>query len=184
MTTERARTERRLAAVLAAGVAGYSRLIGAEEEGTLARPPQGDPDGAERPADRRASRPHRQDHRRRAPRRIHQRRRRAPLRQRLAARRGGAQRRRLGRSHPVPHRHQRRQRRGRGRRHFGDGVNVAARLEALADSGGTCVSARVQEDGAGRLDLTPKTGRSSPLRPLLKTCGHPITYRSPAFACR
>jgi adenylate cyclase len=36
---------------------------------------------------------------------------------------------------------------------FGDGVNVAARLEALAEPGGICVSARVQEDVAGRLDL-------------------------------
>ena len=36
---------------------------------------------------------------------------------------------------------------------FGDGVNIAARLEALADAGGICVSARVQEDVAGRLDL-------------------------------
>jgi adenylate cyclase len=36
---------------------------------------------------------------------------------------------------------------------FGDGVNVAARLEALADPGGICVSARVQEDAAGKLDL-------------------------------
>jgi adenylate cyclase len=37
---------------------------------------------------------------------------------------------------------------------FGDGVNVAARLEGLAEPGGICVSARVQEDAAGRLDLT------------------------------
>jgi adenylate cyclase len=37
---------------------------------------------------------------------------------------------------------------------FGDGVNVAARLEGLAEPGGICVSARVQEDVAGRLDLT------------------------------
>src|SRR6516164_170049 len=37
---------------------------------------------------------------------------------------------------------------------FGDGVNVAARLEGLADPGGICVSARVREDTAGRLDLT------------------------------
>jgi adenylate cyclase len=36
---------------------------------------------------------------------------------------------------------------------FGDGVNVAARLEALAEPGGIAVSARVQEDAAGRLDL-------------------------------
>jgi TolB-like protein/class 3 adenylate cyclase/Flp pilus assembly protein TadD len=36
---------------------------------------------------------------------------------------------------------------------FGDGVNIAARLEALAAPGGICVSARVQEDAAGKLDL-------------------------------
>src|SRR6202011_1415535 len=36
---------------------------------------------------------------------------------------------------------------------FGDGVNVAARLEALAEPGGICVSARVQEDATGKLDL-------------------------------
>lgn len=36
---------------------------------------------------------------------------------------------------------------------FGDGVNVAARLETLAEPGGICVSARVQEDATGRLDL-------------------------------
>jgi len=29
---------------------------------------------------------------------------------------------------------------------FGDGVNVAARLEGIAEPGGICVSARVQED--------------------------------------
>src|SRR5262245_2414401 len=37
---------------------------------------------------------------------------------------------------------------------FGDGVNVAARLEGLAEPGGICVSARVQEDAVGKLDLT------------------------------
>jgi adenylate cyclase len=36
---------------------------------------------------------------------------------------------------------------------FGDGVNVAARLEGLAEPGGICVSARVREDTAGKLDL-------------------------------
>jgi adenylate cyclase len=36
---------------------------------------------------------------------------------------------------------------------FGDGVNVAVRLEALAEPGGICVSARVQEDVVGKLDL-------------------------------
>jgi adenylate cyclase len=37
---------------------------------------------------------------------------------------------------------------------FGDGVNVAARLEGLAKPGGICVSARVQEDIRGKLDET------------------------------
>jgi adenylate cyclase len=36
---------------------------------------------------------------------------------------------------------------------FGDGVNVAARLEGLAEPGGICVSARVQEDVRGKLDI-------------------------------
>src|SRR4051794_34349919 len=37
---------------------------------------------------------------------------------------------------------------------FGEGVNIAARLESIAEPGGICVSARVQEDAAGRVDLT------------------------------
>jgi adenylate cyclase len=36
---------------------------------------------------------------------------------------------------------------------FGDEVNIAARLEGLAEPGGICVSARVQEDAAGKLAL-------------------------------
>ena len=36
---------------------------------------------------------------------------------------------------------------------FGDGVNLAARLEGLAQPGGICVSARVQEDARGKLAL-------------------------------
>jgi len=36
---------------------------------------------------------------------------------------------------------------------FGDGVNVAARLEGLAEPGGICVSARVREDATGKLDI-------------------------------
>ena len=36
---------------------------------------------------------------------------------------------------------------------WGDGVNVAARLEALAEPGGICVSSRVQEDVHGRIDV-------------------------------
>jgi adenylate cyclase len=36
---------------------------------------------------------------------------------------------------------------------FGDAVNVAVRLEGVAEPGGICVSARVQEDAAGKLNL-------------------------------
>jgi adenylate cyclase len=39
---------------------------------------------------------------------------------------------------------------------FGDGVNVAVRLEGLAQPGGICVSEWVQEDAAGKLDLVFK----------------------------
>jgi adenylate cyclase len=34
-----------------------------------------------------------------------------------------------------------------------DGLNVAARLEGLAEPGGICVSARVQEDAAGKFEV-------------------------------
>ena len=37
---------------------------------------------------------------------------------------------------------------------FGDGVNVAARLEAVAEPGGICVSSRVQEDVQSKLQIT------------------------------
>jgi adenylate cyclase len=36
---------------------------------------------------------------------------------------------------------------------FGDGVNIAARLEGLAEPGGMCVSGRVRQDAVGKLDL-------------------------------
>jgi len=39
---------------------------------------------------------------------------------------------------------------------YGDGVNIAARLEGLADPGDICVSARVQEDAEGRVDVVFK----------------------------
>ena len=47
---------------------------------------------------------------------------------------------------------------------FGDGVNVAARLEGLAEPGGICISARVQEDAAGRLDLAFEDIGEQPLK--------------------
>jgi class 3 adenylate cyclase len=37
---------------------------------------------------------------------------------------------------------------------FGEGVNVAARLQELADPGGICVSGRVQEEVRGKLAVT------------------------------
>ena len=36
---------------------------------------------------------------------------------------------------------------------FGDGVNIAARLEGIAEPGGICVSQRVQEDAVGKISL-------------------------------
>jgi class 3 adenylate cyclase len=57
---------------------------------------------------------------------------------------------------------------------FGDSVNVAARLEGLAAPGGICVSARVQEDAAGRLVLAfEDTGEQA-----LKNIARPVrVYR-------
>ena len=36
---------------------------------------------------------------------------------------------------------------------FGDGVNIASRLEALSEPGGICISERAQEDAKGKVDL-------------------------------
>ena len=155
--TERAgqaRAERRLAAILAADVAGYSRLIGADEEGTLNR--------------LKAIRAEVLDPTI------------AAHRGRLVKTTGDGllvefasvvdalrcaievQRDIAGRGPDAPA--DRRIELRIGIHHgdivvddgdiFGDGVNVAARLEALADPGGICVSARVQEDAVGRLDLS------------------------------
>jgi adenylate cyclase len=40
-----------------------------------------------------------------------------------------------------------------GERIYGDGVNVAARLQTLAEPGGICLSAAIHDNVAGRLDL-------------------------------
>ncbi len=43
---------------------------------------------------------------------------------------------------------------GEGEDIYGEGVNIAARLEALAEPGGTCISAKVHEEVHGKLSCT------------------------------
>jgi adenylate cyclase len=145
------RVERRLAAILAADVAGYSRLMGEDEEGTLAalraiRREFGDPKIAE--------------HRGRIVKTTGD-----GLLVEFAsvvdAVRCAVQRAMLARNAAVP----------AGRRIefrmginvgdiiiedgdiFGDGVNIAARLEALAEPGGICLSAAAHDQVRDRLDI-------------------------------
>jgi adenylate cyclase len=148
-----ARVERRLAAILAADVAGYSRLIGADEEGTLSRLKALrveviDPKIAE-------------DHGRIVKTTgdgllvefasvVDALRCAAELQAAMAE--GNA---------PLPPNKRIDLRIGinvgdivvEDGDIFGDGVNVAARLDGLAEPGGICVSARVREDAAGKIDL-------------------------------
>jgi adenylate cyclase len=147
------RAERRLAAILAADIAGYSRLMGVDEEGTLTR-----------------LKAHRREliapkiaaHRGRLVKTtgdgllvefasvVDALRCATEVQQAMAGRNAGT---------PSPERIEFRIGVHQGDivveegDIFGDGVNVAARLEALAVPGGICVSARVQEDAAGKLDL-------------------------------
>jgi len=148
-----ARVERRLAAILAADVAGYSRLIGADEEGTLARlkairaeltdpaiaahrgrivKTTGDGllvefastiDALHCASEIQAGMADRNAG--------------VPSADRIEFRLGIHQGDIVVEDGDI----------------FGDGVNIAARLEALAEPGGICVSARVQEDAIGKLDL-------------------------------
>src|SRR5271165_3418754 len=147
------RVERRLAAILAADVAGYSRLIGADEEGTLARLK------AHR---RELIDPKIAEHRGRLVKttgdgmlvefgsvidalrcatelqaNMAQRNAAMPAGDRIDFRIGIHQGDVVVEDGEI----------------FGDGVNVAARLEGLAEPDSICVSSRVQEDAAGKLDL-------------------------------
>ena len=149
------RVERRLAAILAADVAGYSRLIGADEEGTLARfkairgelvdpkidehygrgriiKTAGDSMLAEFPSVAEAAQCA------------------IEIQAEMAKRNEG-----------IPPARWMQFRIGINLGDvidedgdiFGDGVNIAARLESLPEPGGICVSARVQEDADGKLDV-------------------------------
>src|SRR5580700_3635241 len=153
MNTEgRVRAERRLAAILAADVAGYSRLIGADEEGTLhrirsIRAEVIDPKIAEHhgrlvkttgdgllvefgsvvDALRCATEVQRAMARRNSG---------VAVPQRIEFRIGVHQGDIVVEDGDI----------------LGDGVNIAARLEALAEPGGICVSQRIHEDAIGKVD--------------------------------
>src|SRR5262249_50784754 len=54
---------------------------------------------------------------------------------------------------------------------FGDGVNVAARLEGVAEPGGICVSARVQEDALGKLEIAFENAGEQQLKNIARPVG-------------
>ena len=168
------RVERRLTAILAGDVAGYSRMMGADEEGTLARL------NAHR---REFLEPKIAEHRGRVVKRtgdgvllefasvvdatrcaveiqrgMSERNAAEPLDKRIELRIGIHVGDIIIEEGDI----------------FGDGVNIAARLEGLADPGGICVSARVQEDANGKLDIAfEDTGEQS-----LKNIERPVrVYR-------
>jgi adenylate cyclase len=169
-----ARVERRLAAILAVDVAGYSRLMGEDEEGTLAtlravRRELGYPKIAEHrgrivkttgdgllvefasvvDAVRCAVEVQREMIARNAA---------APAERRLEFRMGVNVGDIIIEDGDI----------------FGDGVNIAARLEALAEPGGICVSAIVHDQVQGRLDI----GFDDIGEPKLKNITRPIrVYR-------
>jgi len=147
------RVERRLAAILAADIAGYSRLMGGDEEGTLAalravRRELGDPKIAEHrgrivkttgdgllaefasvvDAVRCAVEVQREMTARNAA---------TPAERRIEFRMGINVGDIIIEDGDI----------------FGDGVNIAARLEALAEPGGICLSAATHEQVRDRLDL-------------------------------
>ncbi len=151
---EKARVERHLAAILAADVAGYSRLMGGDEEGTLAqlkahRSQLWDPaiEGYRGHIANTAG-------------------------DSIIAEFGSVvdavacavtmQRSMLERNSQVPPDKRVEFRIGvnlgdviaDGGDIFGDGVNVAARLEGIADRGGICISRQVLDQVEGKLDLT------------------------------
>jgi adenylate cyclase len=183
------RVERRLTAVLAADVAGYSRLMGADEESTL----------AQLKAHRRALvDPKIAEHRGRivkttgdgmlvefasvvdalrcaveVQRGMAERNAEVPLDKRIEFRVGIHQGDIIIEEGDI----------------FGDGVNVAARLEGLAEPGGICVSGRVQEDTEGKLEIAFENAGeqqlkniSRPVRVYRVRLSSPAPTSRPAFA--
>jgi adenylate cyclase len=148
-----ARVQRRLAAILAADVAGYSRLMGADEEGTLA---------ALKKLRRELADPKIKEHRGRIVKTtgdgllvefasvVDAVRCAVEVQQEMAERNVG-----------VPEEQRIQFRIGinlgdiikDGRDIYGDGVNVAARLEALAEPGGICVNRVVRDQVRDKLDF-------------------------------
>jgi adenylate cyclase len=149
-----ARVERRLAAILAVDIAGYSRLMGEDEEGTLA---------ALRAVRRDLSDPKIAEHRGRIVKTtgdgllvefasvVDAVRCAVELQREMTARNAAA---------PAESRIEFRMGINVGDiiiedgDIFGDGVNIAARLEALAEPGGICLSAAAHEQVRDRLDIT------------------------------
>src|SRR6516162_2996335 len=147
------RVERRLAAILAVDVAGYSRLMGEDEEGTLA---------ALRAVRRELADPKIAEHRGRIVKTtgdgllvefasvVDAVRCAVEVQQEMLARNAGT---------PTERRIEFRMGINLGDiiiedgDIFGDGVNIAARLEALAEPGGICLSAAAHEQVRDRLDL-------------------------------
>jgi TolB-like protein/class 3 adenylate cyclase/Flp pilus assembly protein TadD len=147
------RVERRLAAILAADVAGYSRLMGTDEAGTLSRlrahrrelidpniaehkgrivKTTGDGMLVEFPSVVEAVSCAAEVQRGMAKRNAD-----IPFEQRIEFRIGIHQGDIIVEDGDI----------------FGDGVNLAARLEGLAEPGGICVSARVRSDATGKVDV-------------------------------
>ncbi|MBV8769478.1 MAG: hypothetical protein JO094_11360 [Hyphomicrobiales bacterium] len=162
-------TIRRLAAILAADVVGFSRLIGEDEAGTLE---------ALREIRSQIVNPLLKEHGGRIfklmgdgmlaefPSAVQALRAAVDMQERMQARNGGHRE-----DRPIQLRiglHQ-----GdvvvEGSDLLGDGVNVAARLEALAEPGGICISGRVHEDAAGKIALEAEDIGEQSLKNIART---------------